>query len=69
MTKKKVRIKGPINDFITSRCSFFTPIPFRVQGFNVYKVNLFWEEKGGVYKEKEANGNQAVKNSEADGMF
>jgi hypothetical protein len=41
MTKKKVRMNGPMNDLMTSRCSFFTPNPNCICEIYRYKVNLF----------------------------
>ena len=46
MTKKKVRINGPMNDFITRRCNFFTsPNIFSYTIKTQTKLNYFWKER------------------------
>ena len=44
-TKKKVRINGPTNDFITRRCNFFTSPNIYSYTINANKVKLFLERK------------------------
>lgn len=40
-TKKKVRINGPMKDFITRRCNFFTSQNIYSYTINANKVKLF----------------------------